>query len=154
MSSYSISSGIFSHRSRYSSSYSSESESNDSRSGLQLSWNERDAGRSISLAISDIQPINIANITENEQLNDPEVMNGINEVFGPPQCSSAVASSGIELALLILLIVILFFVILYCGPYFGFSSFFFITVLAIFALLAIIVVFWGSTRSKGPICCR
>jgi len=157
MSRTSSSSSQYHGTSRSGSAYSSRSDysgSESESSHSSLSWNERDARRSILSTSAQTTPVNITHIKRSDVVEDEEVISTVNSIFGPPQCSSPVASSGMEFFGLLILIILLFIFLFYAGPYFAFSSFFFGIVFFIFILLLFGLVLYSSSCNKGPVCFR
>lgn len=140
-------------RSAYSSgSNYSVSDSDSGRSSL--SWSERDARRSISLAAGETVPINIAKISSNDAPEDPTVLETINQIFGEPQCQTVLESHGFGLFLAILLVLLLFIFLYYAGPFFSFSPMFLFILFIVFLILIVGGLFYSFNSSRGPVCCR
>jgi len=140
--------------SRSESTYSDYSTSESETSRLSLSWNERDARRSISTAAAAAEPVNITNLRGSEVREDPAMIDDLRGIFGQPQCQSAVVSSGYDYVVVFLLVLVIFLLIFFVGPYFCFSSTFFCIVFFIFIVLLLIAAFYSCSFNKGPVCFR
>lgn len=140
--------------SRSGSSYSGYSSSESESSRLSLSWNERDARRSISTAAAAAEPMNITNLRGAEVREDPAMIEDLRGIFGQPQCQSAVVSSSYDYIVVLLLVLVIFLFIFFAGPYFCFSSTFFCIVFFIFIILLLFAAFYSTSSNKGPVCFR
>lgn len=140
--------------SRGGSTYSDYSSSESETSHSPLSWTQRDARRSISNAATGAVPINVASLPARDAFEDGAVVEDFDQIFGAPQCVSAVSSSGYDYFIIFLLVLLIFLFLFFAGPYFSFSSNFFCFVFFLFFILLLVAAFYSCNSSKGPVCIR